>query len=122
MSIDPETLLAKQELVAVTGNRPTPSATCEHAILLQVTHLEKLPYNLQTQLRYYNNADAVCCDPVFTVLSPADQASIPAEQPSTDNFADTPGQLAAWYQTCSTALQHRLQACTYATSQLQHAS
>lgn len=49
----------------------------------QVTNLEKLPYNLQTELRFYNNADAVCCAPVFTVL-PADEASISAEQPSTD--------------------------------------
>jgi hypothetical protein len=64
-------------------------------MLLQVTNLEKLPYNLQTELRFYNNADGVCCDPVFTVLSPADQASTSAEQPSTDDVADTPGQLAA---------------------------
>ena len=77
-------------------------------MLLQVVNLEKLPYNLQTELRFHNNVDAVCCDPVFTVLSPADQASISAEQPSTDNFAETPGQLAAWSQTCSAILEHRL--------------
>ncbi len=76
-------------------HRPSAAATSEHAMLLQVTNLEKLPYNLQTELRFYNNAAAVCCDPMFTVLSPADQASISAEQPSTDDFADTPGQLAA---------------------------
>ncbi|DBA71324.1 TPA: PFAM ATPase associated with various cellular activities (AAA) [Trebouxia sp. C0005] len=58
----------------------------------QVVNLEKLPYNLQTELRFHNNVDAVCCDPVFTVLSPADQASISAEQPSTDNFAETPDE------------------------------
>ena len=64
-------------------------------MLMQVTNLGKLPYNLQTELRFYNNADGVCCDPVFTDLSPADQASISAEKPSTDDGADTPGQLAA---------------------------
>ncbi|DBB17921.1 TPA: PFAM ATPase associated with various cellular activities (AAA) [Trebouxia sp. C0006] len=58
----------------------------------QVTNLEKLPHNVQTELRFYNNADGVCCDPVFTVLSPADQASISAEHPSTDDFADTPDE------------------------------
>lgn len=63
--------------------------------MLQVTNLEKLPYNLQTELRFYNNADGVLCNPVFTVLSPADQASFSAEQPSTDDPADTLGQLAA---------------------------
>ena len=96
MSTDPQMLLKVWELVAVIGDRPTPSAaaTSEHAMLLQVTNLEKLPYNLQTELRFYNNADAVCCAPVFTVL-PADEASISAEQPFTGGFADMPGQLAA---------------------------
>ncbi len=97
MSTDPQILLPVWELVAVIGDRSKPSAaaTSEHAMLLQVINLEKLPYNVQTELRFYNNADGVCCDPVFTVLSPADQASNSAEQPSTDDIADTPGQLAA---------------------------